>query len=208
MHLFQTTSLGYTYQTKPLFKGLNLALNPGDCLWIQGDNGAGKTTLLKLLAGLIDPVSGQILWHNQPIQQHPEFAQTLQWLSFKTPLKDTLTGLENLQFLCHQHSPNASPDLQAALKVLHLDKAQHQTVKQYSSGMKRRLLLAKLYCLPAKLWILDEPLTALDQTGIQIFHELCEAHLANQGILVLASHQALNLRPNFTVQTLALKNLC
>lgn len=205
---FQTQSLGYTYQTQPLFKGLNLALSPGDCLWVQGDNGAGKTTLLKLLAGLLEPMTGEVLWHNQPIHQQTQFAQNLQWLSFKTPLKDALTGLENLQFLCQQHSPNSNPDLQAALQHLQLDKAQHQTVKQYSSGMKRRLLLAKLVCLPAKLWILDEPLTALDPTGIKIFSQLCETHLANQGIIILASHQALTLSAGFNLQTLALKNPC
>lgn len=203
MQIFQTKSLGFSFHSTPLFKHLNLQLNAGQLLWVQGPNGAGKTTLLKCLAGLTQPTRGQILWEDLPHNQHPNFAQSRQWIGHKTPLKDALTGLENLSLLCATQPPIAAKDqpyapidLQQSLETLALKAVQHQPVKNYSAGMKRRLLLAKLLCRPTPLWILDEPMNALDIKGTELFQNLANQHLKQGGMIVLSSHLPLpNIQP-------------
>lgn len=89
-----------------LFENLELRLGRGDMLQISGPNGSGKTSLLRLLAGLMQPTSGQVLLNGQPLNtQRPELAHNLLWIGHAAGIKDLLTPEENLSWLCALHQP-------------------------------------------------------------------------------------------------------
>ncbi len=178
-----------------LFQSLNLQLDAGQWLYLQGENGAGKTSLLRILAGLTLPAEGEVLWQNTPIgKQRPAYHQDLLYIGHHAGLKEDLTLTENLQALCRMDGLKVSDAaIREALTRMGLGKRQHQPARVLSAGQKRRGLLARALLRPAKLWILDEPFNALDVQAIAHVQDLLKSHLANGGLLVLTSHQTPDL---------------
>jgi heme exporter protein A len=175
-----------------LFGPLSAGLGPGHLLWVRGANGAGKTSLLRILAGLMTPAEGEVLWQGQPIQAlQEEFNQQLIYLGHAAALKDDLSPLENLLFagqLGGQHTGEAAARHALALAGLRGKEDAH--VRYLSQGQRRRSALARL-CLDvsASLWILDEPFNALDRDATTWLSETIRAHLERSGMVVLTTHQ-------------------
>lgn len=181
--------------TQTLFNDINLQLDAGQWLYLQGENGAGKTSLLRILAGLSLPAEGEVLWQNAPIaQQRSQYHQDLLYIGHHAGLKEDLTLTENLQALCRMDGLRISDAaIREALTRMGLAKRQHLPARVLSAGQKRRGLLARALLRPAKLWILDEPFNALDINAIADVQRLLKAHLASGGLLVLTSHQTPDL---------------
>ena len=181
--------------TQTLFNGINLQLDAGQWLYLQGENGAGKTSLLRILAGLALPAEGEVFWQNTPIaQQRSQYHQDLLYIGHHAGLKDDLTLTENLQALCRMDGLRINEaDIREALTHMGLAKRQHLPTRVLSAGQKRRGLLARALLRPAKLWILDEPFNALDVHAVADVQRLLKAHLAAGGMLVLTSHQTPDL---------------
>lgn len=176
-----------------LFSGLDLAVEAGEWLHVRGENGAGKTSLLRLLAGLAQPAAGEILWGGRPIRQVDEqYRRNLLFLGHHGALKDELTALENLEFAAALDG-TALPEAEAmaALHRFGLLGREELPVRFLSAGQKRRVLLARLLTRKAKLWVLDEPFTALDVKAVDMLAALIGQHLAEGGMAVLTSHQAM-----------------
>ncbi|MFZ9615482.1 MAG: cytochrome c biogenesis heme-transporting ATPase CcmA [Fluviibacter sp.] len=178
-----------------LFQGLDLQLDSGQWLYLQGENGAGKTSLLRILAGLTLPADGDVLWQGSPIsKQRSQYHQDLLYIGHHAGLKEDLTLTENLQALCRMDGLRINDaDIREALTRMGLAKRQHLPARVLSAGQKRRGLLARALLRPAKLWILDEPFNALDVNAIADVQNLLKAHLAKGGMLVLTSHQTPDL---------------
>ena len=173
---------------KTLFENLNIELQAGQLLLVEGKNGAGKTSLLKLLTGLRRPDAGTILWQGKNITDAESgYRQSLSWLGHQNPLKEDQTALENLQMLGAIRTRNNRCAIEA-LKTLQLSKFKNKAVKTFSAGMKRRLSLASLLISETPLWILDEPQAALDKAGIALFESLASAHLEQGGMIIMTSH--------------------
>lgn len=181
--------------TQTLFNDINLQLDAGQWLYLQGENGAGKTSLLRILAGLSLPAEGEVLWQNAPIdQQRSQYHQDLLYIGHQAGLKEDLTLTENLQALCRMDGLRISDAaIRDALTRMGLARRQHLPARVLSAGQKRRGLLARALLRPAKLWILDEPFNALDVNAIADVQCLLKAHLASGGLLVLTSHQTPDL---------------
>lgn len=192
-------NLGFARNEQPIFTDLSFEVLPGKALVLAGANGAGKTTLLKILAGLIQPDQGEISYVNQSLQ--PDLVA---WLGVKNSLKLDWTALQNLEFLLSLRAGSAvqfqQDDYLTALHRFDLFAQRHQQVKKFSSGMQRRLALAALSLTQAKIWLLDEPQTALDKAGVAKFEQLLSEHLANSGLAVIASHQEIQNCPNQVLQ--------
>src|SRR3990167_7301219 len=149
-------------QNKPLFSNLSFELNAGEALLIKGPNGSGKSSLLRILAGLATPTHGEHLWCGEKIEdQRLHYFNHLHYISQNNGLKLELSIIENLQLAAHLALVQI-PDLQTLLSQFQLLADQQTSVKYLSAGQKRRVALAKLFLIPKLLWILDEPLTALD----------------------------------------------
>jgi heme exporter protein A len=178
-----------------LFQGLDLQLDAGQWLYLQGENGAGKTSLLRILAGLTLPADGEVLWQGTPIaQQRSQYHQDLLYIGHHAGLKEDLTLTENLQALCRMDGLQITDGaIRDALTHMGLAKRQHLPARVLSAGQKRRGLLARTLLRPAKLWILDEPFNALDVHAVSDVQRLLKAHLAAGGMLVLTSHQTPDL---------------
>ncbi len=185
---------------RTLFTGLNLQVLAGECLHVRGENGVGKTSLLRLLTGLSKPESGEVLWNAQAISIDPNiFHRDLLFLGHRDALKEELTALENLQMYA------ALDDVQLPLEVaiaalvrFGLRGREHLPVYCLSAGQKRRVLMARMLTRGARLWVLDEPFNALDIHAVAELEGLIAEHLAAAGLVVLTSHQAVNL-PNVRV---------
>lgn len=172
-----------------LFENINFSLFAGDIAQIDGRNGAGKTSLLRLVTGLSKSESGQILWCQQPIaQQRALWHQQMIYLAHQPGIKSSLTASENLRFF-HPHASLSV--LHAALEQVGLVGYEDLLVGNFSAGQQQRVGLARLWLTEAKIWILDEPFTALDKAGIAILVNKI-MHFAEQGgIVMLTTHQDL-----------------
>ncbi|HEX8963302.1 MAG TPA: cytochrome c biogenesis heme-transporting ATPase CcmA [Rhodocyclaceae bacterium] len=176
-----------------LFAGIDLAVGPGEWLHVRGENGAGKTSLLRLLVGLMQPAEGEIRWDGQPVRElSEEYRRQMLFLGHHGAVKEELTTLENLHFAAALDGAELSErESIAALHRFGLRGREELPVRFLSAGQKRRVLLARLVTRKAKLWVLDEPFTALDVKAVDMLSALIGEHLAAGGMAVLTSHQAM-----------------
>jgi heme exporter protein A len=207
----QVSNLSCLRQDKPLFTGLHFALQPGEALLVEGANGSGKSSLLRLLAGLATPNNGDILWRDQPIQQlRADYWHELHYLGHLNGLKLGLTVSENLHLtaqLCTHH-PIFEKELSIILARLQLTPCLQQLAKHLSAGQKRRVALAKIMLIAKPLWLLDEPLTALDADTQSVFLSCLEQHLQQGGMAVISSHHSFTLKTTHRVQKLRIESAC
>lgn len=183
-----------------VFAGLRFAVGEGHCLQVVGDNGAGKTTLLRTLAGLLEPDEGEVHWNGQRVHTRGlEFQREFVYLGHQPPLKDDLTGRENLRFglALRGNVPEdgAGSAIDAALDDVGATTLGDRLVRSLSTGQRRRIALAALRLKPARLWLLDEPVTNLDAAGQAMVASMVVAQLEAGGVVVAATHQDLGLAP-------------
>lgn len=194
--LLRAAGLACVRGERRLFNDLSFDLAPGDCLHVAGDNGAGKTSLLRILAGLFAPMEGTVQWRGREIgRAREEFSAELAFVGHLNGIKDELTVCENVQFAAAVRGAEASrASALAALRELALEDYADAGARQLSQGQKRRVALTRLCAAPpAALWILDEPFTALDAASVAALRARIEARLAEGGIVVLTTHQAVEL---------------
>jgi heme exporter protein A len=176
-----------------LFSGLSFELHPGQIMQIQGANGSGKTSLLRTLCGFITPDEGKIVWCGEDVRDLAEdyYAQMM-YLGHLNAIKDELSALENLRISAGMSGDQLSePDAIAALRRMGLKGRERLPTKVLSQGQRRRVSLARLLVSDAKLWILDEPLAALDVGAVAMIGDLIGEHLAKQGMVIFTTHQPL-----------------
>jgi len=190
---------------RPLFRNLSFSLRPGELLHIQGANGSGKTTLLRTLCGLSRPAAGEIRWQGQSFTENRSaLLADLCYIGHANALHGDLTGSENLAFEAALGGNQATAG--AALAEAGLARVATLPVKLLSQGQKRRSALARLRMTPAQLWVLDEPLTALDTHSIRELLALFSRHLGHGGLIAMTSHQEVALE-DWKVLTLSLEGL-
>ena len=181
---------------RELFTDLNIEIGAGEALQIVGPNGCGKTTLLRVLCGLVQPTEGDVLWRNQPIiRDRMAFHNELCYLGYAGGIKLELTAAENLECALALQPARSEMDVWAALKRVDLYGFEDVPCYALSAGQRRRVSLARLLLVAAPLWVLDEPLTALDRNGVKLAESLICEHLDASGIVVLTTHQPLSSPP-------------
>lgn len=178
---------------KPLFAPLSFTVNSGDIVHIQGANGSGKTTLLRCLIGLKKPTAGSITWQQLDLQDHKElYWQQMSYLGHHLAIKPRLSVREN--GLLNIKPGVRVEDVDVALAQVGLSSQAEQLAGECSAGQKQRLGLVRVLLQQRPLWILDEPLTALDQISVQCVADLIAAHAQQGGAVVFTSHQQLPLK--------------
>ncbi|MBB6523234.1 heme exporter protein A [Pseudoteredinibacter isoporae] len=179
-----------------LFTGLSAEIQAGDVLQIIGPNGAGKTTLLRCLVSLAEPSAGHIRFCGQRLsKQLFEFRRQLLYLGHLPGIKSALTPAENLRWYAglEGDGDNLDQRVELALKEVGLYGYEDQSCFNLSAGQQRRVALARLYLSQAKIWILDEPLTAIDKAGVAKLEQRFAEHSEAGGIVILTTHQDLKL---------------
>ncbi|NVJ50801.1 MAG: cytochrome c biogenesis heme-transporting ATPase CcmA [Gammaproteobacteria bacterium] len=183
-----------------LFKHCNFTVSSGQVLYIKGANGAGKTSLLNTLTGFIEPDNGAFSVSPEN-HFHTWLTRNTLYLGHHTGIKSALTVTENLAFYAHLRGVT-KPDFTSAIAAVGLAGFDEQLAAHLSQGQKRRIALARLLIEPVALWILDEPLVALDVDGQAWLCGLIEQQVNNGGAVIVTSHQPLTL--NCTVSELEL----
>jgi heme exporter protein A len=178
-----------------LFEGLSFTVEAGHALLVTGANGTGKTTLLRMLAGLSHPTAGEIRWDGTPVSPFdPAVRASIAFAGHASALKDELTTEENLDALVTLAGGSASSEeIRGALDAVALGSRHALPARVLSQGQRRRIGLARLTLLARPLWVLDEPVTALDAAGAAMLADLIAAHLERGGLTVAATHVPLGL---------------
>lgn len=187
--MLHANQLTCAYEERVLFESLSFRVESGEIVQIAGANGSGKTSLLRLLAGLTQPESGYVSWEGEPLSRiRDHFHRQLLWIGHKPGVKASLTAEENLRLF----SPHSTPEArERALMSAGLAGFEDLPLFQLSAGQQRRSALARLWLSDAALWILDEPLVALDISATEILTRQMEKHVQRGGSLVLTTHQPL-----------------
>jgi heme exporter protein A len=175
-----------------LFHGLSFALAAGQMLWVLGPNGSGKTSLLRLLCGLLRPEAGTVRWQGADVRAaREEFHADLLYVGHTPAVKDDLSARENLRFGLAQAGIGADQaEVDGALRQFGLRGREDLPARALSQGQKRRVALARLALGRARrLWILDEPFTALDGQAVALVQSELAQHLTRGGEVVFTSHQ-------------------
>ncbi|WP_275553943.1 cytochrome c biogenesis heme-transporting ATPase CcmA [Mixta sp. Marseille-Q2659] len=187
--MLQAVNLTCIRDERVLFNNLNITVNRGDIVQIEGPNGAGKTSLLRLLAGLSSAEQGEVLWQGERLRQQREtWHRNLLFLGHHPGVKSVLSPLENLTFY---HAECDDDQRFAALEAVDLVGFEEIAAAQLSAGQQRRVALARLWLSQAPVWILDEPLTAIDVHGVATLMALFVRHAQQGGMVILTTHQPL-----------------
>jgi heme exporter protein A len=165
-------------------------IRAGGALLLLGANGAGKSTLLRLLAGLLRPAAGVLLWNGTDALADPaEHARRVAYLGHQDAVKPALTAAENLRFA----AALSRGSIADALDAMGLAELADLPVRMFSAGQRRRLALARVALSPAPLWLLDEPASGLDAASLAALGRMMAAHCAQGGLVVSSTHAALPL---------------
>ena len=193
--MLEVVNLTCVRGTRRLFKDLNFLAESGELVELHGPNGSGKTSLLRILCGLATPAGGEVRWNGTSIRSlGEEYFGSVAYLAHQNAVKDELTAIENLR-ISSAVCGNAldKKEAQETLKRVGLGQQQNLPARVLSAGQRRRLAMTRLLTSTARLWILDEVLTSLDDAAMNLSREFISDHLKKDGIAIVATHQDLNL---------------
>ena len=176
-----------------VFAGLSLTVPPGGAMVLTGANGSGKSSLLRLLATLLIPATGRLLWDGAPVRDDlPSYRARLHYVGHLDAIKPALCVRETLGFWIALRGGDTAA-LDRALASFGLETVADWPCRWLSAGQRRRLALARLIAMPAPLWLLDEPSAALDADGEACLEAAIAAHRDQGGRVVVATHQPITL---------------
>jgi heme exporter protein A len=184
--------LSQAYGDLVLFQGLGFAVASGRALVVTGDNGTGKSTLLRTLSGLMLPTAGSVRLEGGDAET--PIAEQCHLVGFQNALKPDLTATETLEQWRDilGPGPDALP-IAEALERLGLEQFAQTPAGFLSTGLKRRLALARILVAQRPLWLLDEPTAALDHASSKLVADMIVDHLAAGGLAVIATHLDLGI---------------
>jgi len=176
-----------------VFRDVGFRVERGQVLTLEGPNGAGKSSLLRMIAGFLKPASGDIILDSSggEVIDDEERGRFAGWLGHHDAAKPQLSPRETLHFFTSLYRVIA--DVDAALDEVGLGKARDLPSQYLSAGQKKRLSLARLKLLDRPLWLLDEPLAALDTAGKALAARFVTAHCEAGGIALVATHEPLGI---------------
>lgn len=189
--MLEARNLECTRGDHVLFSNLSFSLEAGELVHLRGSNGSGKTSLLRILCGLFMPTEGEVTWEKQNINElREEYFKELSYFGHLNAIKDELSGIENLKIAGKLVGIEVSEDeIVDSLGKMGLQGREDLATKFLSQGQKRRVALARLLFSQTKLWILDEPFTALDVAAVDLLQGLISKHIEKGGLVILTTHQ-------------------
>ncbi|MDJ0776636.1 MAG: cytochrome c biogenesis heme-transporting ATPase CcmA [Gammaproteobacteria bacterium] len=191
--LLETRNLTCIRNDRRLFGGLELVLEAGQMLVVEGPNGCGKTSLLRILTGLRLADEGEVRWRGETIEKLAgDYYEEIAYVGHHDGVKRELSCLENLRLARAMGIPSAL-ELDDVLEQVNLYVYGETEAGSLSAGQRRRLALARLLATRSILWILDEPFTSLDKASMAMFTGLFVAHIEAGGMIVMTSHHDIPL---------------
>ena len=189
--IFEAQFITKLFSYKLIIKNVSLQLFQNQITILLGNNGAGKTTLVQILSGILKPSSGKLYLQGEDISHNfKKLRMQLGTISHQVHLYPEMDGRENLDFFCSLWKiKDRKRKIESALSDVHLHSYFSIPIKSYSSGMKKRLCLAKLMVIEPKILFLDEPYSGLDQKSVSLLNEFL-LNFKNQGnTILMITHQ-------------------
>lgn len=185
------TELSVRRSGRQVIDRLSFTVNAGELLLLTGRNGSGKTTLLRALALLVPSDAGTISWRGAYVADDRDaWLASLGWLGHSDGVKGDLTVAENL-CAAERLRSGIEPDrldIDRALRAFDLLALANRPARFLSAGQRRRIALSRVVLSKAELWLLDEPLNALDTPAQQLLTDVLTGHLARGGTAIAATH--------------------
>ncbi|MBC7928632.1 MAG: ABC transporter ATP-binding protein [Bryobacteraceae bacterium] len=186
--MLETRALSKSYSRIPAVQNVSFTVKPGQVLGYLGPNGSGKSTTVRMLTGLLEPTSGEVLFHGVSIRTDlVNYKRRIGYVPEEAHLYPHLTGLEYLELvgtLRDLDERTLRTRAQRFLQLFGLTHATDSPVSAYSKGMRQRLLLTAALLHDPELLIFDEPESGLDVGTTLVFRKLV-AELARNGKMVL-----------------------
>ena len=181
---FALTDLVIARDGSPLTAPISVSLAGGELLAVRGANGSGKSTLLKTIAGLLPPESGSIRVNGQWPAQVP-----ILYLGHKRGLVGSMSVDDNVSFWANMYQ--CAELVPAALHYFDLEEVADVPVEQLSAGWQQRVALTRLITVPSPLWLLDEPISNLDEEAGALLQSLIQSRLEQGGMALMTSHRSI-----------------
>jgi len=194
--MIELKDLTKKYVDFPAVDNLNLSIQKGEIFGFIGPNGAGKTTTIKMMGGILEPTSGNVMIAGINMKDHPEKAKSkIGFIPDRPYLYEKLTGMEFLQFVADLYGVDSDIFSKKAgqhLKMFSLLDWSNELIESYSHGMKQRLIMAAALLHDPEVIIVDEPMVGLDPVAIIMVKDLFR-NLAKQGVTVFMSTHTLKI---------------
>ena len=184
MHI-EVNNLCKVADGKCLVKNINLKFDSGKIYGIIGQNGSGKTVLFKLLLGLMNKTSGEIIVDGE-IQKG--FMKDVGFIIERPNLIPYYSAYNNLKFISSYGGKVDKGKIIKSLELVGLQPKEKKKVKNYSLGMKQKVAIAMAIMDEPKILILDEPLNAIDDLSVKKIREIILEYKKNDRIVLIASH--------------------
>ncbi len=191
--MIEVKNLSFARGNTLIYKNINFKINPGNLLLIQGANGVGKTTLLSNIVNFTDPLEGSITYNGSVVDNYIA-SQSFLYIGETNFAHDSLTLNQNIKYWLSVHNVKFDQSIKnKAINYFFQELNLEKKFYQLSFGQKKKLQLLLLMLVNKSVWILDDPLSGLDDRTIINVNTLFEKKLENNGIIILVSHQNINL---------------
>ena len=181
--------IGRRFNREWIFRDVNYVFETGASYAILGANGAGKSTILQVISGSLSSSEGIISYSKEGVFLNPE--HVFEHLSIVAPYLElieefTLRELIDFHFQFKKYRPGL--DRSQLIELMDLRRSEHKAIKHFSSGMKQRVKLALAFCSETEMILLDEPVSNLDQQGLEWYLSLVK-EFSTDRILIICSNQ-------------------
>ncbi|MEK6700225.1 MAG: ABC transporter ATP-binding protein [Nitrospirota bacterium] len=195
--MIKLSNLTKIYGALIAVKNISLEVAPGEVFGFLGPNGAGKTTTIKMMAGLLQPTSGEVRINGFDVQKEPLKAKAITGFIPDRPyLYEKLTAGEFMQFVSKLYDmPDVEKRISELLGLFGLTEWSGELIENFSHGMKQRLVMASALLHDPKVLVVDEPMVGLDPRGARLVKDLFK-DLAAKGVTIFMSTHTLEIVEN------------
>lgn len=188
--MIQIENLNLTIGKAEILKDINLSLESGKIHGLIGRNGSGKTMLMKCICGFVHPTSGTIQIDGKYVGKDMDFPKDMGVIIETPEFISNMSGFRNLKLLAKGRKCIGDKEIHDIMETVNLDPKSRLHVRKYSLGMKQRLGIAQAIMENPKLLVLDEPLSSLDEDGVQDVRGIL-LEMKQRGVtIILSSHNA------------------
>ena len=213
---FEATNICVDRGSRRIIEGVNFALSNGEAMMVTGANGSGKSTLLRALSGLLPLADGTLHFDllDEGADDPKMIREQIHYLGHQNAMKPTLSVRENLSFwqgftTTGEKTTDGESDgmsIEEALDFVELPQTIDLPFGYLSTGMKRRVSIAKLLINEKPIWVVDEPTAGLDAHSSKMFSDLAQDHCSNGGILIAATHLPLGIKGFKSLEVMPIEN--
>ncbi len=177
-----------TIKDATVLKDVNLRFESGIVYGLKGKNGSGKTMLMRAIAGLIKPTSGSVDINGKVLGKDMSFPESIGVLIENPAFLPGCTGFENLEILASIQKRIGKEDIEETLEAVGLEPHDKRKYKKYSLGMKQKLGIAAAVMEHPDIIILDEPINAIDEDGVNRVEAILEKEKKRGAVIIVACH--------------------